>query len=381
MRTVLRAPFAFAALLCAVAAACHGGGAVGDAGEDCYPNGTCNSGLACQSGRCVATGGSSTSTGNSGGSGGAGSTSTGNTGGTGAGSGATSSSAGTGGAGTSSTGTTTTTSGSGASAGNSPPVIVTLGSNVTSITQGASVTITAIVTDPDGIDDVIGGNLGDGAGATYGAFATSSQEGSYELVISWDQIQQVQSIDFAEGTTQPRTFVATFYDQAAHMVAKSLTITLGCMGHGACMGVCKNMSGDTQSCGTCGNVCGTGASCVQSACVCPGAQMECNGVCKNLQTDAANCGTCGNACAAGNTCDKGKCGVLAACSTGHTSCNQVCTSLGKTCGNDCAGVNGMPYEGGLFYYSPTCSTSGGAPTNLACDSMFSAVYAAKCCCL
>ena len=46
--------------------------------------------------------------------------------------------------------------------------------------QGQTVVFTAVVTDPDGIEDLIGGTLEDPTtGGTYGAIATSASEGSY----------------------------------------------------------------------------------------------------------------------------------------------------------------------------------------------------------
>jgi hypothetical protein len=45
-----------------------------------------------------------------------------------------------------------------------------------------SITFTAVLTDPDGIDDLIGGSLTNADGSIqYGAFVTSGQEGSYSL--------------------------------------------------------------------------------------------------------------------------------------------------------------------------------------------------------
>jgi hypothetical protein len=371
------ARYAFLLPAFALAAACSGGsqGSQGSEGGPCYPNDTCNANLVCKAGTCVGAEGT----------GGHGSSSTAGTGGHGAGTGgATTSSTGTtgsGGAGASSSGSTSTTSsGTGGSApANQPPVILTFGTNVTSITQGQQVTFTAIVTDPDGIGDVIGGTLLDGGGATYGAFSTSAQEGAYQVMISWDQIDQVTSIDFAQGATPTRTFKAQFFDQGGHTAEKTVDITLTCNGNGACLGVCKNMSADAANCGTCGTKCATGASCAQSACACPANQATvCSGVCRDLQNDKTNCGTCGHVCPAGASCHLGQCGALAACSTGATSCNKACQNAGKTCAEACVGTGGATAVGGLVYTTSTCS--GTTPLNATCTGVISAAYSEKCCC-
>jgi hypothetical protein len=324
------AALAAALALGGAAAGCVSANKAGSVGEDCYPNASCNVGLTCQAGKCVA--GSGTLTGGSGGqnTGGA----TGGTGGHGGAGGqtattSTSTSAGTGGTSGTTTSSTTTSSGSTGSSAGAGPVILVLGSNVPSITQGESVTVSAVVTDPDGIDDVIGGILSDANGGIYGAFATTGQEGAYEMVVSWGQIQQVGSIDFAQGGSAQRTFTAEFFDQAGHTVQKPITVTLGCKGNGACAGVCLDM---TQ--------------------------------------DANNCGTCGHTCPAG-PCYKSQCAAFSNCLGHVTSCNAGCASIGKTCADKC------PASGGVSFTAAAC---GGTPTQVACAASLGATTSAACCC-
>src|SRR5262249_23050826 len=51
------------------------------------------------------------------------------------------------------------------------PTIATLGTSASSLDEGDSVTFTALVTDPQGASDVVGGTLVDpSTGTTYGAF-------------------------------------------------------------------------------------------------------------------------------------------------------------------------------------------------------------------
>lgn len=117
------------------------------------------------------------------------------------------------------------------------PRFLSFGTNVTSITEGESVTFTAVLTDPDGIDDLIGGSLTSIDGTVhYGAFATSGQEGSYTLSLSWAQMQQVADIMFR--TMGSRVFRAEFFDVAGHSVERTVTVGLTCGGSHACKGRC-----------------------------------------------------------------------------------------------------------------------------------------------
>ncbi|MBX3156438.1 MAG: hypothetical protein KF773_10600 [Deltaproteobacteria bacterium] len=135
------------------------------------------------------------------------------------------------------------------------PVILSFGTNVTTLTEGQTVTFTVVLTDPDGIDDLIGGTLTDETGEHhYGAFATSSQEGAYSLALSWDAIQQVEDITFKTGTT--RKFTAEFFDTAGHSTKRSATLQLTCDGRVACEGRCRSVCGfNSTTRGSCTAAC------------------------------------------------------------------------------------------------------------------------------
>jgi hypothetical protein len=129
------------------------------------------------------------------------------------------------------------------------PTFLSLGTNVTAVLEGESITFSAVLTDPQGIDDLIGGTLKDPGGATYGAFATSGQEGSYGITLSWDQINQVAPITFDAGSSQQREFVAEFFDAAGNVATKSVLVTLACgPGLGACHGTCFSDSTESAAC-------------------------------------------------------------------------------------------------------------------------------------
>lgn len=160
------------------------------------------------------------------------------------------------------------------------PQYLSFGTNVTELSgtgETASVTFTAVLTDPDGVDDLIGGSLIDESGAPYGAFTTSGQEGAYEMTISWDQINDIASIDFGPGPGSARSFTAEFFDAAGHKSQKSISIQLTCEGSSACEGQCGLGScgtecvylGTAENCGGCGDDCGYGY-CDSEASVCMG---------------------------------------------------------------------------------------------------------------
>lgn len=155
------------------------------------------------------------------------------------------------------------------------PEILSFSSNSSRITAGDTLVFTAVVTDPDGISDLIGGTLESSTGGTYGSFATASDEGAYEISLSWNAINTVSSIDFSD--QQSRNFVARFYDAAGHTAESELSVTLTCDGDAACGGDCVDLQESLSNCGECGNQCVGfqianyvfSAECYQGACIAP----------------------------------------------------------------------------------------------------------------
>jgi hypothetical protein len=92
-----------------------------------------------------------------------------------------------------------------------------------------TLTITAVLTDPDGVDDLVGGSLLDpDSGATYGAFATSAQEGAYEISLDMQRIYEVARVEaiWPEATTV--RFRARFFDQAGNEVTADASVDVMC---------------------------------------------------------------------------------------------------------------------------------------------------------
>ena len=151
------------------------------------------------------------------------------------------------------------------------PEILSLSSNLTTLGEFDNATVSAVVTDPDGVADLIGGVLLDPVSdSTYGAF-NSTGAGTFTISVSWNSLGPVRTIDFDGSAT--RVVRARFFDQAGNEAFGDLTFTLRCdEDDGACDGRC-------------------------------GAE-RCNGTClsgEDLSSDA-NCGGCGVSCVAPEEC-------------------------------------------------------------------------------
>ena len=182
------------------------------------------------------------------------------------------------------------------------PVILSLQTNVPKITAGESVTFTAVLTDPDGVDDIVGGTLSDTTGNIgYGPFVAAGQPGTYSITVSWDAMQQAEPIEF-ENADLMRVFRAEFYDQAAHKVHQDTSLALTCATGSACGGVCTDLMTDDMHCGACSGVCKDGCSAGQ----CIPAWGECIVMSSGFETCDAYCASVGEACV------ENACGVVSA---------------------------------------------------------------------
>ncbi len=231
------------------------------------------------------------------------------------------------------------------------PIILELSSNITELGPESTVRITAIVTDPDGIEDVIGGSLTNQSGSvTYGALATSSQEGAYTIELSWAEINLADPIEFT-GSLE-RSFIASFFDTAGHETSEAIALTFACeFEDGACDGQCMYLSSNSN-CGGCGVVCEDFDSCQDDECV---AVFSCNPLDPNACSGSLDCHTNGTdyACTSsgdaqqGDTCDGGAlCDAGMDCYGigGEFSCYTHCVLEGGDCpsGTQCEPVTGVP---------------------------------------
>lgn len=201
----------------------------------------------------------------------------------------------------------TTTGDTAVTPGNQAPQILSLSANTTTLNAGSNLVVTAVVTDANGIDDLIGGQLETTTGGSFGAFSTAAAEGSYSITLTWDAIQTVRETD-APPSGVALDMKAVFFDVAGARAERTLRVTLRCDASntkGLCGGECTALTEDAQNCGTCGNVCwdepsflslppsvtypGSSESCVASVCIrrinIDPERMEAGATCKTLCTE------------------------------------------------------------------------------------------------
>jgi hypothetical protein len=156
------------------------------------------------------------------------------------------------------------------------PRFLSFGVNTTTLLQGETLVFAAVLTDPDGVDDIIGGTLLDPqTNATYGAFATSASEGAYQATLLWTDLGSIEPIEGSiEGVA--RTFRAEFFDTAGHVAVREVTVQLDCPGEtqGLCGGQCRDFAGNENECGGCDHVCFEGESPMWPTC----SGLRCYGV-------------------------------------------------------------------------------------------------------
>ena len=140
---------------------------------------------------------------------------------------------------------------------NGAPNILSLNANTTTLDAGATLIVTAVVTDPDGIDDLIGGQLEASTGGSYGAFSTAATEGAYTIALTWDALNTVQPLD-APAAGRVLDFKAVFYDVSGLRSESSLQITVRCHDdetRSLCDGICYDLATNYDSCGACNSSC------------------------------------------------------------------------------------------------------------------------------
>jgi hypothetical protein len=183
------------------------------------------------------------------------------------------------------------------------PEILSLSQTVSSMTQGGSFTVVAIVGDPQGLSNLAGGQLVSASGAVLGAFVAEGQ-GTYSLTLSWDALNASSPINFTGQASV--TNRATFADVQGRTASQDLPITLYCGTGAAPDAACAGRCVDLTSLDTCGS-CTTSCAVVSSfgpqdvACRSPGTCVFDLGV-YGLSPDggcAATCEIAGGTCISG----------------------------------------------------------------------------------
>jgi hypothetical protein len=126
--------------------------------------------------------------------------------------------------------------------------------NPSTLTEGAQIVFSATVTDPDGTDDILAGQLTSHSGSVFHGAFTQISGGSFTYSSSWTQFHGVHPIEFEGQETW--TFTATFQDVAGHEGTRGVEVVLSCGGSDACGGGCGfDLQTDNDNCGACGVPC------------------------------------------------------------------------------------------------------------------------------
>ena len=213
------------------------------------------------------------------------------------------------------------------------PTIVQFSSNRTTLTEDGTLVLSAIVTDPQGVDDVIGGTLESPTGALYASFATSASEGSYGASLNWNSIHQVDTIEFR--VSKEIVLVAKFFDQAANATSRTLTIRLECSDAemSACDASCIDLQNSLDHCGACQRGCSEDGSCTDGECRCSSDETCLAGtICRN-EICVPGCRN-DTECETNAFCDDGTCQL--GCRDDTTcSPDELCDFVTRDCRSGC----------------------------------------------
>jgi hypothetical protein len=222
------------------------------------------------------------------------------------------------------------------------PEFLSFGTNITTMSESDTVTFVAVLTDPEGLANLVGGHLTDPSGQIqFGAFIATNQ-GSYSLSLTWPQIYQATNFQFVgQG---PVKFVAEFFDVQGRNTTKDTTLTLACQ---------------SATWGTCG------------------------GTCYDFQNDSAHCGGCGtcNSVSSGTSCSAGACAVEVDDSSDTDSCMSACAAANGTCSTACSEFENVASIGEY-----TCTNASPMDYGFACGDVPPAteascpITARACCC-
>lgn len=259
--------------------------------------------------------------------------------------------------------------------GDRSPRIVNFAANQTTMRPADTLTLSVIVSDPDGVQDVLGGTLEQPGGGTYGTFTGVS--GAFSIQLTWTALNVVAPINAPPNGTS-RTLRARFFDAGGHNAIAELTITLQCDGSGrsACAGSCFDLSTNHLHCGACNTplpsgyedciagvpACNSGRTYCGGQCVatdtnddhcggcnrplgagydecrngrpsCYSGRTDCSGTCADLDHDSQHCGMCSISCGMNSNCNQGGCVFSRSAASASENCNAICMAAGGTCRN------------------------------------------------
>ncbi|HEY1100731.1 MAG TPA: scavenger receptor cysteine-rich domain-containing protein [Myxococcota bacterium] len=168
------------------------------------------------------------------------------------------------------------------------PSILSFTSSTSTLDDSSSATLTIVVSDPDGVADIVGALLVDPATNTIlRPLSPSGTAGTFTADVRWSDLGSASlTLDF--GATARRSIRVRFIDAGDHAVSQSLPFTLGCGARSACEGRCGSFNcnaeggcidvgddilDDDDQCSFCNVGCGScndGCACFAEADTCSG---------------------------------------------------------------------------------------------------------------
>ena len=145
---------------------------------------------------------------------------------------------------------------------NQAPSILAFAPMSSTLTEGEATVFQASVLDPDGVADIVGGELRQGD-RSLGAFVYVGAE-LWEVTVSW--------ADLAVGdlpAPEPRAFSALFTDHQGARATASTELTVSCLDVEGCDGRCVDTGVDAAHCGQCRHPCGATEVCGNGECAPP----------------------------------------------------------------------------------------------------------------
>lgn len=120
-----------------------------------------------------------------------------------------------------------------------PPQILEITAIPSELTEGDVVSVSVQATDPDGLDDIVGGTLTSPDGdQTYGVLEQIAG-GTFTVSLSWAQLHATVPIEFSG--SESRTLRVELIDAAALTASDTVLVTLSCREGGACDGECVSV--------------------------------------------------------------------------------------------------------------------------------------------
>jgi hypothetical protein len=183
-----------------------------------------------------------------------------------------------------------------------PPVITNVLVSGVLNADTASVTLTVDVTDPDGLDDIVGGKLfSPDKQQFFGAFSQLSG-GTFDFTLSWKALNDAHPVVFAKGSSTVRYVLIEFNDASGLVGSMQEPLSLSCavcgpdcVGCGTCKSqatcaMCEPAPSTTPK--TCNDFCAAYAmtcACGYPSCAIPQCYTACDAPCPSDTGCACGC--------------------------------------------------------------------------------------------